>query len=58
MNFKIIFRPLCWLNSFWYSIFYNILTDGHEYISGYEGYESAYKDLKCEMCGKISKGDR
>lgn len=51
-----LFRPICWLTSFWYSIRYNILTDGHQYVSEYFGYESGFKDMQCEICGKISKG--
>lgn len=35
-----------------------VWIDGHSYISEYEGHESAYHNLKCEVCGKVSKGNK
>lgn len=58
INLKIIFRPICWLQEWWYTIRCNTPVHGHDYISKYSGYESAYKPLECSLCGKISEGDK
>lgn len=58
LNYLIIFRPICWLTEIYYALRRGEWIDGHSYISEYEGYESAYHNLKCEVCGKVSKGNK
>ena len=55
MNWKIIFRPICWFQEWYYTIKYGFPVSGHDYISKYSGLESAYKPLECEICGKKTK---
>jgi hypothetical protein len=54
MNYKILFRPICWVQTFlynwdninWYA---NIaMVSGHSFVEQKDG------SLKCEICGKIS----
>lgn len=55
INWKAPFRIICWFQEWWYTVRHNTPISGHDYISKYSGYESAFKDLECEICGKISE---
>lgn len=54
-NYKVVFRPICWIQEIYYIIRYNQLISGHEYKALSDRYDT---DLKCEICGHISKGKR
>ena len=47
---KIIFIPICWATGIFWSLKYNSLISGHEYT------ELNNRDLKCDICGIISRG--
>jgi hypothetical protein len=49
INFKIIFRPICWITEIYYQFRYNQVISGHSYI------EQEDKSLLCDICGHISK---
>ncbi len=52
INFKVVFRPICWITELYYMIRYNQLISGHDYKAISDSYDT---DLKCDMCGYISK---
>lgn len=49
MNLKIIWLPICFITEVIYSARYGIPVSGHDYIEQDNG------ELKCDMCGKVSK---
>ena len=58
MNLKAIFRPICWITEWYRTIRCTAAVSGHDFRSDYFGQESAYKPLRCGVCGKISEGER
>lgn len=46
---KIIYSPICWITEIYYQFRYNQIISGHSYIEHKDG------NLKCEICGKVSK---
>lgn len=58
INLNIVFTPICWITNIYVAITgfgKHKYTDGHTFVSEYEGTESAYHELRCEICGRISK---
>ena len=49
MNFKVIFRPICWIIELYLTFKYSIPISGHDLKELDNG------RLKCEICGKVSK---
>lgn len=52
MNFKSLLKIICYAKEFYYTIRYN------QYISGHDFIELDNNDLRCEICGYISKGEK
>jgi hypothetical protein len=54
-NYKIIFRPICWITGIIETVRYNktftyyIESSGHQFVG-----ENQYSDLLCEICGYVS----
>lgn len=49
MRIKKIFLPICWITELYYSLRYNSLISGHDFVEQNNG------SLKCEICGEVSK---
>jgi hypothetical protein len=53
MNYKIIFRPICWIQEIYYTFRYGVLVCGHDYVIKDSTVNPVL--LVCEICGKESK---
>lgn len=52
INYKIIFRPICWFTEVYYMLRYNQVISGHDFKAIDDTYNT---DLICDICGYISK---